>query len=304
MTKRIAFLTTISLAVSMASASVAMADPGTLQDFKVGLTSSKAGTSKKPQWVGINLNPLHKDTTLSGSNTAGWNATGAFLENPPFATRYANVYFSKYIKFNNSKFPTCKLKTVLEAPNSCPKLSEIGRGGAELKNSQGVVYEKGSLAHTDYALGGARAAKTGDYVLATELSVRNFNLGNNKIALRVYNNVINQNVMDGTLTTKLTAAEKQAGYGSKLRIVIPAGLVETLPGIVAQLSNFNSGLRKVTVKKSGKTYGFAGLTGCPKDKLLHFGYQGEYNIAGAKDASGNFSVGAKSALLDRTVACK
>lgn len=298
MTKKLTLIISTVFVVSLFAASAASADPGTLQDFKIGLTSSKAGTSKKPNWVGINLNPYHRDTTLSGSSAAGWNATGAFLEVPPFATRYANVYFSKYIKFNNSKFPSCALKTVLESPNSCPKLSEIGRGGIA------VTGDDGSLAHKDYALGGARAAKTGDYVLATKLTVRNFNLGKNRIALRVYNSVINQNVMDGVLTTSLTSQEKKAGYGSKLRITIPQGLVESLPGIVAQLSDFNSGLRKVTVKKSGKTYGFAGLTGCPKDKTLHFGYLGEYNIAAQKDASGQYAIGAKSALLDRTVKCK
>lgn len=297
MTKSIAVVAVLSL--SLVVAGQAQASPSTLQDFQISLTSSKAGTSKKPNWVGINMRPFHRDSTLSGSASAGWSATGAFLETPPFATKYATIYFSKYIKFNNSKFPTCPLKTVLESPNSCPKLSEIGRGGKPIKGDP-----NGSLAKKDYALGGARAAKTGDYVLATELTVRNFNLGKNKIALRVYNTIINQNVMDGTLSTSLTSAEKKAGYGSKLRINIPQGLVESLPGIVSQLSDFNSGLRKVTVKKSGKSYGFAGLTGCPKDKKLHFGYMGEYNIAAEKDAAGNYLIGAKSGILDRTVKCK
>lgn len=287
----------LSIVVMLVMAGGASASPGTLQDFQVSLTSSKAGTGKKPAWVGVNLRPFHRDSTLSGNANVGWNATGAFLETPPFATKYATIYFSKYIKFNNSKFPTCPLKTVLESPDSCPKLSEIGRGGKEIKGSDG------SLAKKDYALGGARAINSGDYVLATELTVRNFNLGNNKIALRVYNTLINQNVMDGTLSTKLTSAEKKAGYGSKLRIDIPQGLVESLPGIVSQLSDFNSGLRKVTVKKSGKTYGFAGLTGCPKNKTLNFGYQGEYNVNAEKNASG-YVIGAKSELIKRTVKCK
>lgn len=281
-------LAVAALAMSMAIAFPAIASgaPGTLQRFKASVSPNKAGSKSRPASVGLNLRPYHENTmvTMQNGTLVG---TGAFLEVPPFATRYATIWFPKQIRWQTSHFRRCSIPRVLSAPDSCPKGSEIGRTSS-----------------SNYALGALRANPNGEILLAPRLSVRIFNVGTNRIAIRVLSPSTGSVIMSGRVTTRMTTSEKRNGFGSKLRLVIPVELVEPVPGTVSQLSDFNAGVRRASVRYRGTTYRYAGLTSCPSTRRLKWAYRGEYNVGLQKDSAGQYVINSSGPLVKSTSSCR
>jgi hypothetical protein len=259
-------------------AASAFATPAEFQRFEAGLVG-KAGTDAKPRAVQIKIHPFHEYGVAGGpSNTGGLNS-GATMEDP-FSTVFANVFTDKAIKYNLGSFPTCKLQTVLDSPDSCAKASRVDIPSS----ATGLVRTKGAL--------------PGIYTLATVLEIKTFVLSKDTLALRVVTPLVTA-VIEGKVGKATGAAAKK--YGSRIRFTIPDGLIAPTDGLVSQLVDFNSGIKAVSSK--GKP--LVGLGKCPKSKKLNIGYNGEYTINTTKNADQkSWKIMQVGPRIDKTVACK
>ncbi len=262
----------------------AVASPSTFQRFTAKV-SGKAGTNSKPKSVGVSLRPYYVVGKAGGAANTGNQNSGALLE-APFATAFANVYLPKELTFSTAGFPACSESMILSAPDSCPKGSEIGSGAAA-----GFARN-------------APVSPLGQYVLDLPFTVRVFisSAGKNAVALRLFNTVTSGVIIDGVVSKASGSAAKS--YGSRLRFTIPHGLIEPLPGIIAQLSDFSATLKPATYKR----HSLITLKACPKNKKLNFGFNGEYNIGLdktklPKTASG-YSIDSVGKVINTPVACK
>lgn len=302
------------LSLCLCLPALASAEPSTDQRFDAKLVgNSKAGTSKKPAAVGLFINPFHEVGIAGGPKNTGGLNSGAVMESPAFSTKFANVWLPKQLKFNNNSFPGCDYTVALGYPDDCPKGSEVG-----LTNSDPNCGKTGKPACTIYATGLVRSkvlnpdeSIAGLYALALTLSVRIFVVKNDEkgnkvkdtLALRVISPTSGNVIMPGKLS-KATGAEAKK-YGYRMRFTIPRGLVAPTDGLISQLTNFAAGIKKVSYK--GKP--FVGLTSCPSNKKLNFGYNGEYVINGQKNPSSTnpdneFVIGEVGPIINKEVACK
>ncbi|MBU6336436.1 MAG: hypothetical protein KGR19_01310 [Acidobacteria bacterium] len=285
--KKLTTIAVMGLVGVFALSGVAMAvTPAEDQDWegKVFAGSKTSSTPKKGS-VGAYLHPFHKNT-WPGVQT---KTTGSVLVSPPFATAFADVYLDKNLNFNPGAFPGCSLEKVLAldpnvkgAPPSCPKESFLGSGDAA---------------------GYARAVNSpaGVYLLTPTLQDRLFASGEkNKVYLYTYSEVSKQNVIVGTVS-------KASGkYGQKIRFVLPKGLMLPAPGVVSQLTSFDTTIPA----KSYKGKALLTLKKCPSNKKINTGFQNFYsNNATAKPGvnpvDGNdFVVSSNSAIINKTAKCK
>ena len=277
MKKSLLIAAVTALAVTVPAAS-AFATPAEFQQFAAGVVG-KAGTDAKPKAVQLKIHPFHDYGIKGGpTNTGGLNS-GATME-APFSTVYANVFTDKAIKYNLGSFPTCKLQTVLDSPDSCAKASRVDIPSS----ATGLVRTKGAL--------------PGIYTLATVLEIKTFVLSKDTLALRVVTPLVTA-VIEGKVGKATGAAAKK--YGSRIRFTIPDGLIAPTDGLVSQLVDFNSGIKAVSSK--GKP--LVGLGKCPKSKKLNFGYNGEYTINTTKNADQkSWKIMQVGPRIDKTVACK
>ncbi len=261
----------------------AVASPSTFQRFDAKV-SGKAGTNSKPKSVGLSLRPYTVVGKAGGAANTGNKNSGALLETP-FATVFANVYLPKQLTINTAGFPACSDAMILATPNACPKGSEVG-GGVAAGFARNVPSDPGQ------------------YLLDLALTVRVFvsSAGKNTVALRVLNPTTGNSIITGVVSKASGSAAKT--YGSRLRFTIPHGLIEPLPGLISQLSDFGSTLKPQTYKH----HSLITLKACPKNKKLNFGYSGEYNIGldktkSPKTASG-YSIDSVGKVINTRVACK
>lgn len=330
--RKVFLLAAVATVGALLTGGVAHADPYTLQRYDAKINgNNKAGTSKKPRAISVTLNPHHDVGLAGGPTNAGKANTGAVLENP-FATVFAYTWFPKEIKVQGGTFPGCSEKVILDTPDKCPKGSEIGTTNPGGRNPQtgkdnceeGGVNDKGQPVNCKvYATGLVRnfnaVGADGTYVLPTVLAVRIFNMTSDQtgkklkdtIALRVISPVSGNVIIRGEYG-KVSSQEKSSfngakSYSSRVKFIIPSGLIAPTDTLIAQLTDFNAGIKALTSK--GKPY--FGLAGCPKSKKLKFGYNGQYNIGLDKNAeprnapaNGGYSINATGPVISTTVACK
>ena len=277
MKKSLLIAAVTALAVTVPAAS-AFATPAEFQRFAAGIVG-KAGTDAKPKAVQINIHPFHEYGIKGGPTNTGNKNTGATME-APFSTVYANVFTDKAIKYNLGSFPTCKLQTVLDSPDSCVKASRVDIPSS----ATGLVRTKGAL--------------PGIYTLATVLEIKTFVLSKDTLALRVVTPLVTA-VIEGKVGKATGAAASK--YGSRIRFTIPDGLIAPTEGLVSQLVDFNSGIKAVS--SNGKP--LVGLGKCPSNKKLNIGYNGEYTINTTKNADQkSWKIMQVGPRIDKTVACK
>ncbi len=263
----------------------AVASPSTFQRFTAKV-SGKAGTNSKPKSVGVYLRPYQLVGKAGGEPNTGNKNSGALLE-APFATVFANVYLPKQLTFSTAGFPGCSNAMIQAAPSACPKGSEVGGPGV--------------------AAGFARNAPVsplGQYVLYLPFTVRVFvgSAGKNTIVLLVNSPTTGNVIISGVASKASGSAAKS--YGSRLRFTIPHGLIEPIPGFIAQLTDLSSTLKPQTYKH----HSLITLKACPKNKKLNFGFNGEYNVGldktkSPKTASG-YSIDSVGKVINTRVACK
>lgn len=283
-------ITTVSAALvatfAMSAVAVAADEPGTHQNYAVKVFSgSKPGKVAKKGPVGTFINPYHSDTWPLVSD----KSSGSAQVSPPFAVAYADVHLDKNLKFNADPFPGCSLDKVLAldpskkgAPSNCPKASFLGSGTAA-----GLVR--------------VANAAPGAVVTTATLQDRLFASGKkNTVYLYTYSELSKNNVITGTVM-------KSSGkYGQKIRFVLPKGLINPAPGIISQLSTFDTTMPAQTYK--GKA--LVTLKKCPSNKTLNSGYQNFFSDngtpkPGVAPANGNdYVITSKSAVINRTAKCK
>lgn len=107
----------IAAALALTVTSVALAVGATVQHFEVGVSPSKAGTTKKPKPITLKL---HLSTTTTDGSQ-------------PYASNHVVIYMARGLIFNGAKFKSCSLATLNDqnqGPKSCPAGSKIGGGTA------------------------------------------------------------------------------------------------------------------------------------------------------------------------------
>jgi hypothetical protein len=212
---------------------------------------------------------------------------------PPFASVISYIYLDRNVTFNADPFPGCPKEKVLAlnpsvkgaAAAGCPKESQIGAGEAA-----GFARAVGSA--------------PGQALLTTELQTRTFASGiKNTIWLYTYNELTKGNVIVGTLQKY---KDPTGRYGSRIRFVLPRGLIQPAPGVVSQLSTFDSTIPAQSYKGKHLTT----LKKCPSGKKIWAGYQGTYSNnatpkPGVSPADGNdFVVTGTSKIISRSGKCK
>ncbi len=290
MRKKIAIIT-LALAAALVPAGSALAvDPDTYQDFEAkSFAGPKPGKTPKAGSIGTYLHPFHNKTWPIVSD----QAAGAVQVTPPFATVISYVYLDRNVTFNADPFPGCPKEKVLAlnpdvkgaAAAGCPKESQIGSGDAA-----GFARAVGSV--------------PGQSLLVTELQTRTFASGiKNTIWLYTYNELTKGNVIVGTLQKY---KDPTGRYGSRIRFVLPRGLIQPAPGVVSQLSTFDSTIPAQSYKGKHLTT----LRKCPSGRKIWAGYQGTYSNnaapkAGVSPADGNdFVVTGTSKIISRSGKCK
>ncbi len=290
MKKKIAIIT-LALAAALVPAGTALAvDPDTYQDFEAkSFAGSKPGKTPKAGSIGTYLHPFHNSTWPFVTD----QAAGAMQVTPPFASVISYIYLDRNVTFNADPFPGCPKEKVLAlnpdvkgaAAAGCPKESQIGSGDAA-----GFARAVGSV--------------PGQSLLVTRLQTRTFASGiKNTIWLYTYNELTKGNVIVGTLQKY---KDPTGRYGSRIRFVLPRGLIQPAPGVVSQLSTFDSTIPAQSYKGKHLTT----LKKCPSGKKVWAGYQGTYSNnatpkAGVSPADGNdFVVTGTSKIISRSGKCK
>jgi hypothetical protein len=103
--------------VALASVSAVALAAGSTFNLAVKVSSTKAGTVKKPKAVTLNV------TTR----------TIAAAGQQPDITTKAELLFPRDFQFNGAKFPVCAKATIDrdKSPANCPKGSKVGKGSAD-----------------------------------------------------------------------------------------------------------------------------------------------------------------------------
>ena len=289
--KKLAATLALALVAAVVPAGSALAvDPDTYQDFEAkSFAGSKPGKTPKKGSIGTYLHPFHNRTWPQVAD----KTAGAMQVAPPFATVISYIYLDRNVTFNADPFPGCPKEKVLALdPNvkgaaaaGCPKESQIGAGDAA---------------------GFARAVNSvpGQALLTTSLQTRTFASGiRNTIWLYTYNELTKGNVIVGTLE-KYSGPDKR--YGSRIRFVLPRGLIQPTGGVVSQLSTFDSTIPAQTYNGKHLTT----LRKCPSSKKIWAGYQGTYSNnatpkPGISPADGNdFVVSGTSKIISRSGKCR
>lgn len=245
---------------------------------------SKPGKVAKKGSVGSYLHPFHSDT---------WPGTpdktkGSAQVSPPFATAYADVLLDKNLSFNPGAFPGCSLDKVLAldpakkgAPAGCPKESYLG-GGDAYGFVRTVDQPAGAIVTT---------ATLQDRLIASGQK--------NVVYLYTYSELSKANVIIGNIS-------KASGkYGTKIRFLLPKGLISPVTGIVSQLTDFNT----LIPAQSYKGKALLTLKKCSGGKV-NAGFQNNYtNNAtvkpGVNPKDGNdYVIASSSAVINRTAKCK
>lgn len=287
--KRLAATIVLALVAAVVPAGVAGAvDPETYQDFEAkSFAGAKPGKTPKKGSIGTYLRPFHNRTWPLVTD----QKAGAVQVAPPFASVISYIYLDKNVTFNADPFPGCPKDKVLAlnpsiegaAAAGCPKESQIGSGKAA---------------------GFARAINSlpGQALLTTTLQTRTFASGiRNTIWLYTYNELTKGNVIVGTLEKY-----RDSRYGSRIRFVLPRGLIQPTGGVVSQLSTFDSTIPAQTY--NGKHLNT--LKKCPSSRKIWAGYQGTYSNnatpkPGVSPVDGNdFVVSGTSKIISRWGKCK
>jgi len=286
--KKLTTIVAVGLVACFAFTSVAAAAmaPEDEQNWEAKVfAGSKPGKTPKKGSVGSFLHPFHSNTWPGTSD----KTTGSAQVSPPFATAYADVLLDKNLSFNPGAFPGCSLDKVLAldpaksgAPAGCPKESYLGGGKAY-----------GFVRVTNQAAGVISAS--------AELQNRLIASGQkNLVYLYTYSELSKANVIMGNIS-------KGSGiYGTKIRFLLPKGLISPVSGIISQLTDFSTTIPA----KSYKGKALLTLKKCPSNKKINAGFQNNYTSnatvkPGVNPTDGNdYVISSSSKVINRTAKCK
>lgn len=216
--RKVALLTAVC-AVVFGSVSVALAAVTADQTLKVTI-KGKAGTKAKPKAVSLSV--------LTGTHGTGATPDGTF------GTKLAVIHFDKNLKFNNARFPACKLDVVATDASKCPAGSKVGTGSADAK----IEPAPGPL--------------------AANPTIVAYNGPSNQLFLKLNKGAADPVDSSGVIPAKLS---KDTGkYGRKLTVTIPKAFYNNL-GLRITLTRFLT-----TVKATYKKTPYVTSIGCTRKK--------------------------------------
>ncbi len=267
--------------VALATSVQAVAGPGAYQRFSGGLLGPGAkASSAKPGATGLSV-----DFSLV-SDLA--NQSGALFEQAPFATLFADIYVDRHVAVRPFVAAACapeKIKALnpaLEKVNTCAAASQLGRGMAS-----GYARNVGSA--------------PGQYLANVDLQVRAFRgPGRDSFLFYVYSELSKENL----LSAQVTPIKSSGPYGSRIRFVIPRGLIAPAPAVISQLAGFR--IRIPASAAGGR--GVFRLNRCPSSRRLRLGFRADYNDNLSTDGlvknADGFAVTSTSPLLSAVSRCR
>lgn len=266
---------------ALATSVQALAGPGAYQRFSGGLLGpgAKSATAKAgPAGFTVDFSLV--------SNFA--QRSGALFEQAPFATLFADIYVDRHVAvrpFVAAGCPPERIKALnpaLRAVNTCEAATQLGRGVAS-----GYARTVG--------------ARPGQFLRKVDLQVRAFRgPERDSFLFYVYSELSKENL----LSAEVTPVKGSGPYGSRIRFVIPRGLIAPSPAVISQLSGFR--IRIPASAAGGR--GVFRLSRCPADRKLRLGFRADYNDNLAteglvKNADG-FAVTSTSPLLGSVSRCR
>ena len=258
----------------------AVAGPEDFQRFKGGLFGSAGERSlAKAGPVGF-LADFSLVTDVA-------DRSGALFEQSPFATLFADIYVDRRIAvrpFEAASCPPEKIKALnpaLKTINTCAAVSQLGRGLAS-----GYARNVG--------------ASPGQYLADVDLQVRAFRgPGRNRFLLYVYSELSKENLV----SAEVSEVPGKGPYGSRIRFVIPRGLITPAPAVISQLSGF----RLLVPASAAGGRGVFRLGRCPSSRRLKLGFRADYNdnlsTAGPVRNADGFAITSSSPMLSSTSRC-
>ena len=274
----------VALFLALMPVSSAVASPKTFQRFEAHVLGS-AGTNAKPKPVELDTRPYFDFGVAGGPTNSGGLNSGSTLE-VPFATVFSTIYLDKALTTATGVFPGCNIHVALDTPDKCPAGSRVDTPSS--------------------ASGLARSTNDsgGKYVLKTNLEVKIFVLSTDSrdrpahdmLGLRVVTPLATA-IVEGQLSPA-TGADKKL-YGQKMRFTIPTGLIVPTDGLVSQLLDFDTGIKRAVYKGTP----LIGLRSCPASKKLSIGYRGEYSIKPHLAEQTHWRVDEVSNRIDVKVPC-
>lgn len=267
--------------VGLATSVQALASPEDFQRFRGSLFGRSGVESRaKPGPVGMFANFSLVSDIASQS--------GALFEQAPFATLFADIYMDRHVDirpFVAASCPPTQIKALnpaLKYVNTCAAAAQLGRGLAS-------------------GYGRNVGAAPGQYLAEVDLQVRAFRgPGRDSFLLYVYSEFSKENLV----TAEVSRLHGRSPYGSRIRFIIPRGLIVPAPAVISQLSGFQISIPPSAA--GGK--GVFRLKHCPPDGKLRLGFRADYNSnlstnGPVKNADG-FAVTSSSPLLGVTSHCR
>jgi len=267
--------------LGLATSVQALAGPEDFQRFRGSLFGPHgAGSVAKAGPVGF-----FADFSLA-SNIA--NRSGALFEQSPFATLFADIYVDRRIAvrpFVAASCPPEKIKALnpaLKNVNTCAAAAQLGRGLAS-----GYARNVGS--------------PPGSYLTHVDLQVRAFRgAGRNGFLLYVYSELSKENLV----SAQVSRVPGNGPYASRIRFVIPRGLIAPAPAVISQLSGFQ--IRIPPSAAGGK--GVFRLDRCPSNRRIRLGFRADYNdnlsTVGPVKNSDGYAITSSSPLLGASSRCR
>lgn len=267
--------------VALATSVQAVAGPGAYQRFSGGLLGPGAkSSSAKAGAAGLAV-----DFSLVSDFA---ERSGALFEQAPFATLFADIYVDRHVvvrPFVAAGCPPERIKALnpaLEKVNTCEAATQLGRGVAS-----GYARTVGS--------------GPGQFLARVDLQVRAFRgPDRNSFLFYVYSELSKENL----LSAEVTPVKGSGPYGSRIRFVVPRGLIAPAPAVVSQLSGFR--IRIPASAAGGR--GVFRLSRCPASRKLRLGFRADYNDnlsteGQVKNADG-FAVTSTSPFLGSVSRCR
>jgi hypothetical protein len=178
-----------------------------------------------------------------------------------------NYYIPKQIKLSGAGFKYCSADTInASGEAACPKGSKIGAGTS--------------------------TALLGPQQTPLDFTVNVYAGGKSELALALSGAV--------TIAFKAPIVKGTNGYGQIIQVAIPPSVQSPAPSLYSYVTNVATTIGAKVTKGSGKkkkTYAFAGLTSCPKNKKITSGVQLVY-------AQNDTGAAGQSPIATSTASCK
>jgi len=220
-----------SVGVVLVVAAVAFAQQTNQYSVDASVTPNPKGSKAKPVPVGVKFN--YSITEATGMQ--------------PAPVKSYKIAFTG-LRVNGAFFPTCTAAKITAAGNSdtaCPKKALVGTGTIDA-----YVYQTADPS----GAGGFACPKKTDL----------WNAGKNKMVIFIFGD---PSQCGGVAALPpISATFVNTSGGQALQFDVPPTILHAVAGLSVAVHNVTSTVKKLTVKKKGKTRGYFEAVGCPGGK--------------------------------------